>query len=98
MKNLLKEINETIGLEIIEKSFEEIPLFDVSYKQPFKFGIHISYNSIKGQGSFEFNFPSFYVKSFETNSFLEEINKVVEIVNKLNKTLKENYSIEWVRQ
>lgn len=95
---LLKEIKDITGIEIINKSREGIPLFDVPYRQPFKFDVQISYNSIKGMGSFELHFPSLYVKSNEVIEFSNVINQVVFIINQLNEVIREDYSNEWVKQ
>lgn len=106
---LLKEIKESTGLNIMNESFEGkslndleknviIPLFKVDTHQPFNFGIEISYNSIRGKGSFELHFPSLYVKSEEVTEFSNEISKVSGIIHKLNEALRLDYSSEWVKQ
>jgi hypothetical protein len=95
---ILKDIKEITGLEIINKSNQGIPLFDVPFRQPFSFDVQISYNSIKGMSSFELHFPSLYVKSNNVTDFAKTITYVVDIINSLNEAIKEDYSSEWVKQ
>jgi len=94
----LMEIKNQTGMEIIDKSFDGIPLFDVPYNQPFKFDVQISFNSIRGACSFQLHFPSLYVKANEVKDFSETINYVASVIEKLNEALKKDYSEEWVLQ
>jgi len=95
---VLKEIKQLTGMEIVNKSFDGIPLFDIPFKQPFKFNVRISYNSIRGMSSFELHFPSFYVKSDEVIEFSNTISQIAFIINQLNFALRQDYSEEWVKQ
>jgi signal recognition particle receptor subunit beta len=95
---LLKEIKENTGLEIVDKSFNGVPLFDTPTHQPFDFDVTIEFSGIRGMSDFEVHFPSLYIKSNETDTFAQTITNVTVIVNKLNEALKKEYSSEWVRQ
>lgn len=95
---LLQEIKEQSGLEIINKSFEGVPLFHTPHRQPFNFEARISYNGIRGNCSFELYLPSLYIKSNEVSEFARTIHYVASIINRLNETIKEDYSSEWVKQ
>lgn len=95
---LLESLKEKTGLQIINKSNQGIPLFDIPYRQPFNFGLEISYNGIKSMCSFELHFPSKYIKAEEIEGFGEEVSYIIYIIDKLNKALKEDYSHEWVKQ
>ncbi len=95
---ILNDIKETLGMEIINKSNEGIPLFDIPYKQPFKFNLEIVFNSIKGMCSFQLHFPSLYIKANDITAFTKEVNYVSIIIEELNKAIQADYSPEWVQQ
>jgi len=92
----LIEIKNQTGMEIINKSFDGIPLFDVPYNQPFKFDLQISFNSIRGMCSFQLHFPSLYIKANEVKDFSNEVNFVTFLIEGLNKAIAKDYSSEWV--
>ena len=85
-------------MEIINESREDIPLFNVPHRQPFKFDLEISYNSIRGQGSFELHFPSLYVKANDVKEFSNQVNFLTFLIENLNKSLRKDFSAEWVLQ
>jgi len=95
---VLGEIKQLTSMEIINKSFDGIPLFDMPFKQPFKFNIEISFSSLKGTCSFGLHLPSLYVKSEEVIEFSNIINQLTSIINQLNIALKHDYDKEWVKQ
>jgi len=101
MENINKalvDIKSQTGLEIKNESREGIPLFNVPNRQPFKFNLEISYNSIRGQGSFELHFPSLYVKANDVREFSNQVNLLTFLIEDLNKALKKDFSNEWVLQ
>lgn len=98
LNKVLEDIKNLTGLEIINKSFEGVSLFNTSNQQPFKFDITIEFNGIKGLCSFELHFPSLYVKAEDITEFSNIINQVVSYINQLNAALKADYSSEWVKQ
>jgi len=94
----LMEIKNQTGMEIINKSFDGVPLFDIPYCQPFKFDLQISFNSIRGACSFQLHFPSLYIKANEVKDFSNEVSFISFLIEGLNKDLKKDYSAEWVLQ
>lgn len=98
MKEIIEKIEEVYGLKITDKSFKDIPLFDLPIHQPFKFNIEINYCSIKSKSCFELHFPSLYINGNKIKEFTEEIIRVKDIINMLNYELKNNFSSEWILQ
>jgi hypothetical protein len=98
MDEILTYVKETTEVEIVNKSWDSIPLFDVPIHQPFKFGVEIVFNSIKEQCSFQMHFPSLYIKANDVMEFYKTIGQVASAIETLNAGLKNNYSSEWVLQ